>query len=330
MDLDELYRLLRGAHVQAQGVMDTIRDPLLVLDDDLTVISANPAFYRTFDAHRDATIGSLFYELGNGQWDIEDLRTLLEKVIPKSASVFDYEVSATFPHLGSRTMLVSAQRLIHPDIGRRVLLLTIVDATERRRKEDDKEILVGELHHRVKNLLSVTRALASQTKTTGRTAEEYRDAFLARFDALGQALEVSGKENTTELPQLIRVLLEPYMGASGAVTIGEGPVVPLSSTQAVALGMIVHELASNALNYGALSVPDGHVSVEWGISEDNVSLPKITLLWKESDGPEVVPPMASGFGTRLIQFVAQRDLDASLEHSFDPTGCVVTLTFPQH
>ncbi|WP_246100462.1 PAS domain-containing protein [Cereibacter sediminicola] len=100
MDLDDLYRLLRISHVQSQGIVDTISDPLLVLAGDLTAISANPAFYRTFSTDRDSTIGVPLYELGNGQCAIAELRLHLEKVIPNSASVFGYGVTADFPGVG--------------------------------------------------------------------------------------------------------------------------------------------------------------------------------------------------------------------------------------
>ena len=133
MDLDELYRLLRGSHIRATGIVDTIRDPLLVLAADLSVISANPAFYRTFATSSDETVGVPFSDLGDGQWNIEELNLLLREVIPKSASVFDYEVTATFPDVGQRTMLISAQRIEHPDSRQRVLLLSMVDAGGRKR-----------------------------------------------------------------------------------------------------------------------------------------------------------------------------------------------------
>ena len=170
LDLDELYRLLRGSHVQAIGIVNTLRDPLLVLDGDLTIISANPAFYRTFQTSGDDTIGVPFPDLGNGQWNIPELRGLLDDVIPKSAAIIDHEVRADFPRVGLRTMLVSAQRLQHPEHGRRILLLSIVDATERRRVEEEKDILIGELDHRIKNLMAVTRALAAHTAVSGRSA----------------------------------------------------------------------------------------------------------------------------------------------------------------
>ena len=160
MDLDELYRALRGSHVQAVSIINTLRDPLVVLDDDFRVLSASPAFYDTFCTSRDETIGMAFAELGDGQWNIPELRLLMDQVIPRSTSVIDYEVRASFPHIGPRTMLVSAQRLSHPDSGQRILLLTIVDATERRAADEDKDILIGELGHRIKNLMAVIRAIA--------------------------------------------------------------------------------------------------------------------------------------------------------------------------
>jgi PAS domain-containing protein len=86
LDLDELYRLLRGSHVQAVSIVNTLRDPLVVLDEGFRILSASPAFYRTFSTNRDETIGTAFADLGNGQWNIPELRLLLEEVIPRSTS----------------------------------------------------------------------------------------------------------------------------------------------------------------------------------------------------------------------------------------------------
>lgn len=327
MDLDDLYRFLRGSHVQAQGVIDTLRDPLLVLDSGLTVISANPAFYKTFQVGRDATVGVSIYELGDGQWDIEELRFLLEKVVPNSASVFDYEVKSDFPYLGCRTMLVSAQRLVHPDSGNRLLLMTIVDATERRERERQQALLIGEIRHRIKNLLSVTRALARQTSVIERTATEYRDDFLGRFDALSRSLDVSIDRHSAELPDLARAVLEPYLVESGRITLAEGPYVSLQPNQAMSLGLILHELATNAAKYGAFSVPEGHVAIDWNLVATGAGTSDIELRWKESGGPATSPPSSTGFGTRLIE-AARHELNGRLELNYDPCGLIVTLRFP--
>lgn len=328
MDLDELYRLLRVAHGQAQGVMNTIRDPLLVLDSDLSVISANPAFYATFDTSRDDTIGFPLYQLGNRQWDIPELRNLLEQVIPKSTLVYDYEVHGEFPVLGKRTMLLSAQRIDDYGSKRRVLLLTIVDATKRVKEANAREVLVQELHHRIKNLFSVTRALATQTSTKDRTADEYRDAFLARFDALGRVQDLVGDE-IQDLTKLANTVLEPYFGSRHAITI-EGDIrVPLSIKQAQGLGLILHELATNALKYGALSAPKGRILVQWTVGGAKEESSVINLCWQEKQGPQVTPPSAKGFGTRLIDFTAEQDLSGEVEHIYDPNGLIVNLTFPR-
>ena len=115
MNLEDLYRLMRVAHVQAQGIVDTGREPLLVLDAGLCVLAASRSFFEVFRVDRDETLGRHLYELGEGQWDIPDLRHLLEEVIPKSAAVEGYEVEHDFPHLGRRTMRLDARKLFHPD-----------------------------------------------------------------------------------------------------------------------------------------------------------------------------------------------------------------------
>jgi two-component sensor histidine kinase len=327
-DLDDLYRMLRASHVQAQGMLDTITDPMLVLDSELTVVSANPAFYSTFETGRDDTIDRPFHELGDGQWDIDDLRHLFEQVIPKAASVSDYEVTAEFPVIGHKTMLVSATRLQQPDSGRRLLLLTIADETERQRESDKKDVVIGELGHRIKNVLAVAQSLARQTRIKDRTAEDYRDDLLGRLNALGKALEVTVAEDKAELPALVRKVLEPYVGDGGRVVLEKGPIVSLTTHQAMGLGMMLHELATNAVKYGALSVSDGRVTIVWNIDDEGDDGSSVSLRWRESNGPKVTPPSSNGFGTRLIQFTAEQDLGGRVERDYQPEGLVVNLTFP--
>jgi PAS domain-containing protein len=178
MNLEDIYRLLRSEHVQAQGIVDTVPNPLLVLDQDYCVLSASRSFFETFKVNRDETIGHSLFKLGNKQWDIPELRLLLKDVVPKSVVVEGYEVEHDFPGLGRRRMILSARRLFHPDNNSTTLLLSMEDATTRLQKEEERELLLGELRHRVKNLLGVVLALARQTEAAGRTGEEYRDAFL--------------------------------------------------------------------------------------------------------------------------------------------------------
>src|SRR5690349_3301648 len=120
----------------ALNIVDTVREPLLILDATLRVRSANRAFYQTFHVSAEETEDRLIYELGNGQWDIPDLRTLLEDVVPKSSVFNDFELEHTFPVIGRRVMLLNARKLQAGHHGE-LLVLAMEDVTERRRVEEE-------------------------------------------------------------------------------------------------------------------------------------------------------------------------------------------------
>src|SRR5580693_3765913 len=120
----------------ALNIVDTVREPLLILDTTLRVRSANRAFYQTFHVSSEETEHRLIYELGNGQWDIPDLRTLLEDVVPKSSVFNDFELEHTFPVIGRRVMLLNARKLQAGHHGE-LLVLAMEDVTERKRAEEE-------------------------------------------------------------------------------------------------------------------------------------------------------------------------------------------------
>lgn len=180
-------------------------------------------FFETFKVDRFETIGKYIYDLGDGQWDIPALRVLLMEVIPKSAAAINYEVEHDFPGLGRRTMLVSARTLHHPNNGSHTMLLSIEDATDRLDREATKDMLFGELRHRMKNLLAVAQSIARQTTTEGRSAEEYRYAFLGRFGALVQAQDLAfAEQDETALAAAVERILAPYAPNPEAVAIESG------------------------------------------------------------------------------------------------------------
>ena len=127
---------LKAIETYAQNIVDTVREPLLILDTTLRVRSANRAFYQTFQVSLEETENRLIYELGNGQWDIPDLRTLLEDIVPKSSVFNDFELEYDFPAIGRRVMLLNARRLQAGHHGE-LLVLAMEDVTERRRSEAD-------------------------------------------------------------------------------------------------------------------------------------------------------------------------------------------------
>src|SRR5471032_2999888 len=127
---------LKAIETYAQNIVDTVREPLVILDTTLRVRSGNRAFYQTFQVSSEETENRLIYELGNGQWDIPDLRTLLEDVVPKSSVFNDFELEHTFPIIGRRVMLLNARKL-RPGSHAELLVLAMEDVTERRRAEAD-------------------------------------------------------------------------------------------------------------------------------------------------------------------------------------------------
>jgi len=119
----------------AEAIVDTVRQPLLVLDQGLQIISANPAFYRYFQTQADETLGRQIYELGNRQWDVPELRTLLEQIVPHDTKIQDYQVQATFPRIGPRVMLLNASQTMHKGEATGRILLAFEDITDRPKTE---------------------------------------------------------------------------------------------------------------------------------------------------------------------------------------------------
>jgi PAS domain S-box-containing protein len=131
-----LIELAAGeARRYAESIVETVREPLLVLDADLKIISANRNFYRTFKVTTDETIGSFIYDLGNKQWDIPRLRELLEEILPEKEAFDDFEVAHHFQDIGRKIMLLNARQIYRKDIGTKMILLAIEDITERKRLE---------------------------------------------------------------------------------------------------------------------------------------------------------------------------------------------------
>jgi PAS domain S-box-containing protein len=134
----------------ARGIVETVREPLVVLDGQLRVLSANLAFYRSFGVAAPDTEGRLLYDLGNGQWNIPRLRTLLEEILPQRSAFEAFEVDHDFPGVGRRTMLLNARKLRQADTER--ILLAVEDVTERRRAEAERLALETRFTALVKNV----------------------------------------------------------------------------------------------------------------------------------------------------------------------------------
>jgi two-component sensor histidine kinase len=162
----------------------------------------------------------------------------------------------------------------------------------------------------------------------GRSGEEYRDAFLGRFEAVIRAEDISlAGAAQTDLGVLIGHALEP--AGHNRIRIDPGPAVSLKREQTVPMTLILHELVTNASKYGALSTAQGVVYLTWRVATD-AGRSALHLHWNEENGPPVTSPGGSGFGTRLIEFSAAQSLGGSAELRFEPGGLHVRVTAPLH
>lgn len=194
----------------------------------------------------------------------------------------------------------------------------------------EQGVLARELGHRVKNLLGLVRALASQTSVAGRTATEYRDAYIDRLHALSTA-EGLVFENDNELAdplELAHEILAPHRQDDPRRITIEGTSVGLSPRQARMFGLALHELATNAAKYGALSVADGKVHLEWHLLDARGVSERLSMMWREVDGPEITPPQRKGFGTRLLEDVVAYELNGEAELKYEEWGLHYRLEFP--
>lgn len=324
MILEDFYRLLKSGHVQAQAIVDTMTQPIVVLDHNFCIMSANNAFVRTFEIERDDILGQSFFDLGNGQWEIAELRQLIASVIPKAAAVIGFEVTHDFPAIGQRTFLVDARRLIHPDNNSTNILILFDDVTERRRQDAERDFVIAETRHRLKNLSAVMRSIAMHTQTEDRTAAEYRDIFLGRFEVTLRAQEIAFADQTIDF----EVLLRQSVGEPGVDRLlCDGPAVTLASSRVLAVGMIFHELGTNAVKYGALSVPDGQIHVVWALESHPRGRTYLVCAWQERNGLPVAPPRHRGYGTELIEGTSAH-LGGKVELKYDPGGLAATIKIP--
>jgi two-component sensor histidine kinase len=211
-----------------------------------------------------------------------------------------------------------------------ILLLTglafaVRMATTIARGEMLHDLLIEELNHRVKNTLAILQSIAVQTFRSASRSE--REKFEGRLGALAEAHNLLSTEKWqgSELQDVVKRVLQPYLLNNPERMKMFGPHVPLSPRVAVILSMIVHEIATNAAKYGALSNDSGTVTVDWEVITENATK-KLRLIWTEAGGPHVTAPVQRGFGSRLIERSARDQLGGDATVDFLPRGVVYTVT----
>ncbi|MGZ9109233.1 MAG: chemotaxis protein CheB [Micavibrio sp.] len=272
-DLSVLNNQLEHARNYANAIVETVREPLLVLDKNLHIVRANAAFYESFKLTQDETEGCLFYELDNRQWDIPALRQLLQKVLPQDTSFQDYEITSIFPEIGKKTMLLNGRHMAWED--QTLILLAIEDVTERKADQDSlrevdrrKDEFLAMLAHELRNPLAPIRNALEiwRRGDAGEAAEKEAQIILDRQlrketrlvdDLLDVARITRGsialKQDPVDLVQVVQQAVEgtrhQYEERRHDLVLKLPDGVVCVEGDAVRLEQIVSNLLSNAAKY---------------------------------------------------------------------------------
>jgi len=225
------------------------------------------------------------------------------------------------------------QPILGPDGVATAVLVQGHDVTEQVEAQEVQRLLINELNHRVKNTLAIVQSLATQSFRNLEGADQARRTLDARLNALAaaHALLTSSNWESAMLADAVRKSAEATAGADVDRIRLNGPDVVLAPQAAVSLAMIVHELTTNAIKYGALSAPTGQIDVQWDICETGVRSPQLVFSWKERGGPSAIEPQKPGFGTRLIKrgLSSERSASAKLNYTAEGFEYHVTMELPR-
>jgi len=248
--------------------------------------------------------------------------------LKEDRAVRDMEAIAERPD-GTRVPFVPYPTPLHDEAGRLTGAVNmLVDISERKRAEDHQQMLVRELHHRVKNTLATVQAIMGSTARSAETIEEFKDAMIGRIGSLARThLLLSEEGAEVSFADILHNELDAFDdGSEGRIRL-QGPEVEITSRLAVSLGMAIHELSINSARYGALSVYGGKVDVTWQVIID-ATRHSLEFEWVESGGPEVAPPTRQGFGSRLLDFVLPGQIQARSRIDYLKEGVRVNCTLP--
>lgn len=326
----------KNGYLLTRAIVDTIHESLLVLDKDLRVLVASPSFYSSFKVSPSETEGKLIFELGNGQWNIPELRRLLTNVLSDDTLVSAFEVVHDFPTIGRRAMLISSREILY-DNDQRKSLVTIYDVTDRsdlaeknKRLSAQKDLLLKEMRHRVANSLQLIASILLikagivESEDTRKHLEDAHERIMAIATVQRQLDPVTMGEEIAVAPYLKALcesLAKSMVGGRRPITItvkADGGTV--SSESAISFGLLTTELIINAIKHAFPDNRRGNVLVTYESRE------KAWTLSIADDGigqPKDNPKMHRGLGTSIVSALADQ-LKAGTEIESGPRGTKVS------
>jgi len=325
----------------ANAIVDTVRDPLVVLDQKLRVVTASRSFYNTFQLVRDEVHGLLLYEIDGDRWDIPELRELLGAISTDKAIVEGYEVDREFSKIGRRIMLLNARKVFYETGTHSTVLLAFEDVTSQRAIERqvqellrEKDMLLEEMEHRVANSLQIIASILlikARTVQSEETRLQLEDAHqrVLSVAAVQQHLHVGGGNKPIEvanyLTKLCETLAQSMISDSRPISLKVAADAGTAiSREAVSIGLIVTELVMNALKHAFPSEkPNAAILVSYKVAGPDW---KLTISDNGIGKPDVsASETKPGLGTGLIKALT-RQLNAVVDIASDTRGTAVTIT----
>jgi two-component system CheB/CheR fusion protein len=316
--------LLMQTNNDLQNLLDSTQIATIFLDDNLRIRNFTPAAMEVFslrDSDRGRPITDVVSLLSYDKLR-EDVRN-----VQHTPSVIEHELdlrdeSATY------IMRMRPYRTMANLISG--VVITFTNITEHKRQHEHLQILMKELQHRTNNLFTVIQAMARQTARSSATFAEFESQFGSRIQGLSHsnALLIQEDWKGAPLDKLIDVQLAPFVGTDTMRVETVGPQVTLAAGAGQSLGLALHELATNASKYGALSVPGGRILLNWSFGNGNGAPESFRMEWREQGGPPVKPATRKGFGRFVTDQMITRALNATVKTDFAPEGLRWTLQMP--
>jgi PAS domain S-box-containing protein len=314
---------LRVSEERHRLIFERAHDIIFTADLDHVLTSCNPAMAAAFDTTPDKLIGRSLAEFVSPESFRQGQAMLQEKLDHGGTTQHEIEAIAG----PGRILQWEISSTLITDADGHVTGVQAIarDVTERKKFEAQQMLLINELNHRVKNTLALVQGLALQSFKHDRDPAEARQAFQERLGALAAAHDLLTREKWegATIGELVADALRVHSDHPDRIETS-GPKVVVSPKAAISLVLALHELGTNAAKYGALSLPEGRVEVEWSRTPDG----KIRIEWRERNGPPVMPPSHSGFGLRMIERALKTDLGGSVMVEFNPDGLVCTIEAP--
>ena len=310
---------LRSSEERFRTITTTAQEGIWAVDREGKTLFVNPRMAELLGVRTGDMIGVSMTDFCFPE-DADEARARIAANLIGQRTEFEFR----FRHQnGSQLHVLAATAPLNGPSGEVIGALGgFLDLADRKAAEEHQRFLMRELSHRSKNLLAIIQAIASQTARSAKSLLDFKDRFSQRLLGIAASHDVLIRQNWEGAPlaDLILQHVDPFAGSEESRLLLEGPDVSVSPSAAQALGLALHELATNSVKYGALSQPEGHVKVTWDYERGGEEKPRLRLHWQERGGPLVAPPAHKGFGHAVIEHMVAHSLNAEVILDFDPKG----------